>query len=118
MAEYLKYWPVALFVLNIVILWAQWSVRHAFATKDDLAAAVAPVRTELQGQERRMSALEAELKHAPTHADLEAIRSGLVSVQTHVAGLSENVRGVNETLGRIERPLNLLLEHHLKEPKR
>ena len=55
--------------------------------------------------DRRLVALETQLKSVPTHEDLEEIRAALATVGAELAAVNERSRGTLDTVRRIEEHL-------------
>lgn len=84
-----------------------WRLRGEFSSRTEvktLQDRVGLVEKDL-GEIKVMLAVR--LENMPDHEDMGDIR-------TRLARVEEQVRGVGETMARIERPLNLLVEHHMK----
>jgi uncharacterized membrane protein len=116
--DFLDWWPVAVVALSALSTVAAYSIKHGLASKEDLAAHGEDEQKRFRLVEDRLARVESELKHAPTHEDLAHIRTDLSALKAHMAGQAEATRGLQDTLQRFERPLNLVLEHHLAGSKR
>lgn len=57
----------------------------------------------------RLSVVETQLKHMPTHGDLLAIRNEMRTLNEHVAAIGERSETTQSVLQSIQR---FLLEHH------
>jgi hypothetical protein len=70
--EFVKdYGPnLVLGVLQLLLVWASWSMRRAFVTKPELAAVIADA-TKLSG---RVDGIERDIKHMPTKDELHALQ--------------------------------------------
>lgn len=63
MDDLLKYWPVALFVINGFAIWVSWTVRRGLVSREDYDA----------GRDRRddqIAQINDRIGHVVTHADL------------------------------------------------
>lgn len=105
-----KTMPWALLVVQGLFAWAIWSLRKEFVRKDDHSASCATL-------EQRLVAVEQHLDHLPTaeqwqqlHVAIEEMRGG------HKVVLAK-LEGQGEVLKRIEHPVHLLMEHHLRGDK-
>lgn len=95
-------WAIAL-LFNALLTLIVWSMRNAFATKADVAAL-----------DRRVTVAETALDAVPSEKALHEIANGLEALRGDVKGMAAEVHGWRDTINRVERPLNLLMEHHLK----
>ena len=109
MADWIKYWPVFLFVLNFLGIWVGWSVRKGVATQEDLKAHAAEMREELdehsdktnsiiQDVQRRLTHVEASIQHGPSDDDLKRLHERLDDVSGEMKTLSGQFTGAIEQL--------------------
>lgn len=91
---------------GMVIAWARWQLSGDFAKYADLTAL-----------SDRLKAVERKIDLAPTHADLRVIQDRIGGAEQGIAVGNARIQGVQESLGRVERDLTLLLQHQLREPK-
>ena len=108
MDEFLKYWPVALVIGNGLGWWVMWSLSRKFVG----AEACAICRREIDG---RLHSLEVQARDIPDAAVMQDIRDGLADVAGALREQSAKISGLESLIERVERPLNLLMEHHLRE---
>ncbi|MCX7586554.1 hypothetical protein [Phenylobacterium sp. 58.2.17] len=96
MSELLKYWPVALFVLNGLTLWFCWSLRQLAKTEvqtlvsqatapitasvDKLADKVSGQHDQIQRHEGRLDGLDDDIAQLPTKADLARVEGEIGKV--------------------------------------
>ncbi|MDG3442431.1 hypothetical protein [Nitrospirillum amazonense] len=138
-----RWLPLASFLAPGMLIIGGLAIKGKLATKDDLNRLSAE-RTasdtafkerldKLEGHwgdrvgavekasEKRMAAVEAtcaavqaEIRHLPDQDALGELRDRIAGVEANVKGLSAGIDGLREVLERIERPLDLLMKHHLK----
>lgn len=113
MEDWLKYWPVAVVIINGAFLGAVWALSKTFASKVEL-------RTEADARgrlEHRVTVAEQRLDQLPDQGDLTDLRDALARVDKMVATVSTEVAGLREIIVRVERPLNLLVDRHMSGQK-
>lgn len=109
MEEYVRtYWPIAALGLNVLGWWVMWSLSRKFVSAESCASC----RKDMDG---RLATLEIQAREIPDAAVMQDIRDGLADVAGALREQSAKVSGLESLIERIERPLNLLLEHHLRE---
>lgn len=111
MDEFWKYLPLAVAGLQLLLLWAQWSLKKQFVSRDSCETLCKKL-----GDKQRD--LEAAHQAMPSAEDLEKIQDRLGGIEGEMKGMGATLKGQAETMVRIERPLNLLLEHHLRSEPR
>jgi len=108
--DFWKYLPLAVAALQLLLLWAQWSLKKQFVSQDECRG-----RCKKLGD--KQATLEAAHQAMPSDDDLEVIQNRLSGIEGDLKGVLATLKGQAETMQRIERPLNLLLEHHLRGDK-
>lgn len=107
MAEVLKYWPVALFALNLVAAWACWSLRQLARSEvrqivDAAVAALAKTGEEIADEvddhgdrilkvEGRIDTLDKVVAGLPTKADLARVEGEVRAVGVDAAATKAGV---------------------------
>jgi hypothetical protein len=88
---------------GIVIAWVKYRLAGDFASKSDIA-----------DMSRRMEGVEVQMRQSPTHADMAKLSDRLSVVERGVAVGNAELGGIRDGMARIERDLNLLVQHHIK----
>ena len=116
--DLIKYWPVALFVVQGAFLWLAWSVRQML--KNEIAAEVTALKaadqailttlkaddkamaedvrqldTRATKVESRLDGIEHDIQHLPTKADIARLEERVESV-------GNDVSGARQGIGRLE----------------
>jgi len=105
--ELLKYWPIAVFLLNLLTVWACWSLRQL--AKIEIAAAVRSLSqkdeeicgevdehdTKITKLEGRVEHIEDDIAELPTKADIARLEGDVREV-------GSAVRAVQSGVGRLE----------------
>lgn len=89
---------------GMVLAWIRWQLSTDFARTTDIAALGV-----------RIGALEERLKGMPEHADMEMLSSRVAKVERNTDVAAAELRGVRDSIGRVERDLHLLIRHHIGE---
>lgn len=94
--------------------------RHTLVTQDDLRerfeeheADHKELDKRLVEGERQFAAIQADLEHLPDHEDIADLKDRIGAVEGSVQALGATIDGLKEVLERVERPLNILVEHHM-----
>lgn len=65
----------------------------------------------------RVQAVETRIATMPDHADIRNLAARVGAVESGVAVMTEKARGIEQSLGRVERSVDLLVQHQLEETK-
>ncbi|MDG3442458.1 hypothetical protein [Nitrospirillum amazonense] len=84
-------------------------------SRDRITAVEKSVDERMAKVEQTCAAVEAEIRHLPDQDALTDLRDRVAGVETELKGATAGIEGLHALMERIERPLNLLLEHHLKK---
>lgn len=102
----MKYWPVALFILNGLAVWACWSLRQLakaeiaavmekLQSKDaEIAGVVDAHDTRLTKLDARMEHVEGEVQKLPTKADIERLQGAVNSVGQEVEAANAGIKRI------------------------
>ncbi|MFQ5533459.1 MAG: DUF2730 family protein [Sphingomonadales bacterium] len=71
------------------------------------------VNDRLSDTEGRAADLQRQIDQLPKRSALNRLELDLKETQGDIKKLSTKIDGVTEVMARIERPLNLLVEHHI-----
>lgn len=91
---------------GVVIAWIRLRLSGDFAGKADITALGA-----------KINELEAKLSSVPTHDDVRRLGDRLSAMETGVASIGAEVRGMRDGINRVERDLNILLQHELNKQR-
>lgn len=106
-----------LLIIQGLIMWGLWSLRKQFVARthcDAQCQAQAKKQTEL---EQAQAKLEQAQKALPDADEVQAMAVQLAEIEGSIKAVMATVQGQAELMQRIERPLNLLLEHHVRGGK-
>lgn len=127
----MDWWSIALNVVSLLVLafqglltWVLWSMRKEFVSSThcgNQCKAAAEKRAELEKAQAKLEQEQARLEQAqkalPDADEVQAMAVQLAEIEGSIKAVMATVQGQAELMARIERPLNLLLEHHVRGPK-
>jgi hypothetical protein len=100
---------------------AVWMARRTLVTHDDLRASFdahddrhKELDKRLADGERQFAVIRSDIEHLPDVDDLADLKDRVGDVEGSIRALTATVGGLKDVLERVERPLNILVEHHLK----
>jgi len=103
--------------LNALLLWCMWSFRKIFVRHEECAVC----RADLQAFEQRFDKqanlsekLVQRIEHVPTAEAVHGLRLEMAQLRGEQACIATDIKSLRAILKRIEQPLAMLLQHHLK----
>lgn len=107
---------ISLLVLacQLLIAWGLWSLRKQFVSQAHCDKRCKEDDASKQAMEKRQTELETAQRAMPTGKDVSAITERLGGIEGDMKAMLATMQGQAQVMNRIERPLNLLMEHHLK----
>ena len=113
-----------LLVFQGLLAWALWSLRKQFVSGthcEKQCKAAADKHATLEQEQAKLKQEQARLEQAqqalPDAAEVQAMAVQLAEIEGSIKAVMATVQGQAELMQRIERPLNLLLEHHVRGDK-
>lgn len=104
-------------VVNGFLLWCLWSLRKLFVRHEECEAC----RTDLQSFEQRFEKqarsyeqLTQRLDNVPKAKDLYTMSLDMAHLRGEQSAITADIKSLHAILERIEQPLALLMQHHLK----
>lgn len=101
---------LVLLLFQGLLVWVLWSLRKQFVARSHCDA-------QCQALARKQTELEQAQKALPDADEVQAMAVQLAEIEGSIRAVMATVQGQAELMQRIERPLNLLLEHHVRGPK-
>lgn len=96
-----------LLIFQGLLVWVLWSLRKQFVARTHCDA-------QCLAMTKRQTELEQAQKALPDAAEVQAMAVQLAEIEGSIKAVMATVQGQAELMQRIERPLNLLLEHHVR----
>lgn len=98
------------FLSAATIIYVRQKLDGVFARSSELV----DMRDDMEG---RMEAMERRLANMPDHADVRALGTRMSNVESSVAVLGAEIRGLTVGIGRIEHMVDLLVKHQMEAEK-
>lgn len=98
---------LVLLLFQGLLVWVLWSLRKQFVARSHCDA-------QCQALARKQAELEQAQKALPDADEVQAMAVQLAEIEGSIKAVMATVQGQAELMQRIERPLNLLLEHHVR----
>ena len=108
---------LVLLVFQGVLAWGLWSLRKSFVGQEQCGKRCQAMADKQAQLAQAQAALEQAQQALPDAATVQSLQVQLAKIEGSVETLAATVQGQTEVMARIERPLNLLLEHHLRTDK-
>lgn len=105
-----KWMPLMLTVVQLLLAWVIWSMRKEFIRREECT-------TCSSGLSQRVSAVESGLDSLPTSESWGKMQVAIEEVRGSNRVVLAKLEGQSELLKRIEHPMQLLMEHHLRGDK-
>ncbi|EFH11616.1 DUF2730 family protein [Pseudoroseomonas cervicalis] len=87
----------------------RWKLQGDFVTKADKA--------DIAALGARLDAVENRLAAVPSHDDFRHLAGRVGQVERQVDVVAADVRGITSAMARVERHLDMLVQHHLPKGK-
>lgn len=113
--KFLEYWPVISFLLMAVMAIAGFAMRKSFVSHEDMSPLVVRVQTieQTYAKERALTELNLRVQQMEEAIKNLPDRELLTATQVQLARVEAQCQHLNETIQRVERPLQLMLEANL-----
>lgn len=108
-----KMLPVAVLVVQGLFVWSMWSLRRNFMTCDACQGHRVGYDKRLADAEGEGQALRASLDNLPTAKDLHEVVKEVAAVGGGMEAARESVKALGISIDRLDRQIQLLLEHHI-----
>lgn len=134
MAEgFLKWWPVLVVLLNLLVLWIGWSMRKQFVTHDQFdqfkvahdksdndtwkehGQVHHTVDSQLAAGAARFREIETTLEHLPTRQDHETLIRSIGDLKATLQGVGAKVDGVATIATGLQSQVAMIVDHELAE---
>ncbi len=108
---------LVLVVIQGVLAWALWSLRKQFVSTEHCDGKCTAMAEKHAALSQAQAQLEQAQKALPDADEVQAMAVQLAEIEGSIKAVMATVQGQAELMQRIERPLHLLLEHHLRGDK-
>lgn len=114
-----SYWPFIALIINAIVFWIAWSFRKTTVSPDDFKAFTVSVhdaikqldddvKNSLSDHEKRITLVEADIKHSPTHEDIEKLH-------VRLSGVSRSLSKVEGATAAMANQSALIYQHLLDQ---
>lgn len=105
-----KWMPLMLFLVQLLLVWVIWSMRKEFVRREECTTCATALS-------QRVSSVESILDSLPTSESWGKMQVAIEEVRGSNRVVLAKLEGQSELLKRIEHPMQLLMEHHLRGDK-
>jgi len=112
---YFGIWSVIMTVLWVVVAIHSWISSAGGVKHDDLRESSHKAHCRIDDLHTKCLTVEQQMKTAPTHADLNEVVAAVGRIGGDVRNLQGQLGGISSGMLRVEKSLDTLTEHQLKE---
>ncbi len=105
-----KWMPLIITGVQLTLAWVIWSARKEFIRRDECTTCAGTLS-------QRVSSVESGLDSLPASKSWRKMQVAIDEVRASNGVVLAKLEGQSELLKRIEHPMNLLMEHHLRGDK-
>jgi prefoldin subunit 5 len=105
--------PVVALAVQGLFVWGMWSLSKSFVTCDSCRATHAGYDAQLAEIEADGQELRGSLAKLATTEDLHQVAMQVQAVSGGQEALRESVKSLGISIDRLDKPIQLLLEHHI-----
>jgi hypothetical protein len=109
--------PLVLTVVQLLLAWVIWSMRKEFVRQDDCSKHKGELSACHAALAARVTNTEADIGNMPQPAAWSKMQVAIEEVRGSNRVVLAKLEGQSELLKRIEHPMQLLMEHHLRGDK-
>lgn len=95
MDNFYKYVPIGLFILQLLMAWAFWSLQSAFVSKDHCDDCQKDTSKIINGLKVKTQDVEANLKNVPSVKNIH-------DLSLQISTMAGDIRSLSEILERVE----------------
>ncbi len=106
---------LAILFVQGFFMWLLWSLRREFVRRSDCEQCMNGLGIRVGETKTRLQAVELKLESMPKVTAVHEIMLALEEVKGEQKALAERIAGLSEILRRLEHPLDLLTQHHIKD---
>ncbi len=114
----IRFWvdvlTITLSVLGFLAASGIWLMRQSVVTHKALAETLEPIGLQVDQHGARITQLEGDLAHMPDGGEWIDLRERMTRLEGGIEKIETQVSSIHETMERIERPLNVLIDEKLK----
>lgn len=116
MLETIQKWlPLVVLVIQLLLSWFMWTLSRQFMPRKECELCREDMKKKVDVLEKGAAVADALRSGTPTAEEIGEIHTSVEAIRGDIKGLRADINGQGELLRRLERPVNLLMEHHLKD---
>ncbi len=104
---------LVLVVIQGLLAWALWSLRKQFVARSHCDQQCQQTSNKQAETDLALASLKQAQDALPSADEVANMRVQLAEIEGSIKAVMATVQGQADLMQRIERPLNLLLEHHV-----
>lgn len=115
---------LAAVLINLLIIWIAWSLRHKFVTREDCertcsghSKAREKLNEMLLSHSGEMKELKIKLSHMPDHDRLHELELKLARIEGDQGRIMAAMDGIRQILERVENQTTLLMRDRMGDDK-
>lgn len=113
LADWSRLASVAIVLAQGVLVWVLWSLRKQYVSRSHCDKQCKQAEEARARLERAQAKIEQAQANAPTGREMASIKDQLGDMAGDIKALRVGAEAQADAMKRIERPLNLLLEHEI-----
>jgi hypothetical protein len=117
MDAFFKWMPLILTIVQLLLAWVIWSMRKEFVRQTDCTSHKKELASCHAALAARVTSAEADIGNMPQPAAWSKMQVAIEEVRGSNRVVLAKLEGQSELLKRIEHPMQLLMEHHLRGDK-
>ena len=112
---YFGLWSIIMTLLWVALAISLWVRRSGYVEPDDLRETSHKAHSRIDDLHARCIMVEERLSGVPTHADLNKVVEAVARIGGDVRNMQGQIGGITSAMLRMERSLDTLIDHHIKE---
>jgi predicted nucleic acid-binding Zn-ribbon protein len=112
--------PVVVLLVQGLFAWVLWSLRRNFMSCDACQTARAAYEKRQDEHDKQLASMAAEgkelrvsLDSLPTARDVHELGREVEAVRGGLEAMRESIKSLGISIDRLDKPIQLLLEHHI-----
>jgi len=112
---YFGVWSILMTALWVVVAVTLWMSRRGSVNHEHLRESSHKAHCRIDDLKERCVTVEARINTVPTHADLNKVVEAVARIGGDVRNMQGQIGGISNAMLRMEKSLDVLTEHHIKE---
>ncbi len=108
-------WAILATLVMAGVVTYLWVISRQHPSGEDHRASAHQLHCRIDDLHTRCTRQEEQMKSLPTHQDLHKVADAVYRIGGDVRNLQGQLGGISTSVGRMEKALGILTEHHIKE---